>query len=420
MQQHHFHQIDGVSARTAGAIATSIEASPPRGSRASALSLDSGGGTTRALERADIPRVAELFLTTFRGGHAPPTQELAAAIAATYLDPPAYTPETGSIVHVDARGRVDGFMGVINIDLRLGERTLKAGILSAYMADRPESSPEIGVRLVRAAISRPLDVVFTDTANRTSLDISRALRFSVLPAQSLAWTKVFRPAGAAAYWLFRGRPRLRGWTAPVAAALDRVLPALAFTAVDRRVLEGVDDRAVAAAAFVAAAPSFLPGDALRPAWDERELSWLVRQAGLRTKYGPLHIREVVDRTGRVIGLYLMYAERGGVAYALQVLSRAGRESQVWGNLLARAEKLGAVAVRGASSLATVEGLIRQPGVVYRNVMSTIVRTSDPEASAAVQCGKVLLGGLAGETWARVFGDDFARPIPKDPTVSVTL
>ncbi len=364
-------------------------------------------GGVRPLERGDIPRVAEIFLRTFRDGPSDRTRAVCAAIEATYLGSPSYRSETGSIVHVDPRGRVDGFMGIINIGLRLGDRRLTAGVLSAYMAEGPGANPEIGVRLVRAAVARPLDVVFTDTANRTSLDISRALRFTVLPALSLEWAKVLKPVGLGAHTAARRRPLLRRWMAPPAAAIDAILPARAATAIDRRTIEGTLDRPITPADFVARAGRLVPSDGLRPAWDERELAWLVAQAASRTRNGPLQIREVLDRAGRCIGLYLLYAERGNVGFALQVLMQPGRESQVLGNLIVHAERLGAVAVRGASSPEIIEGLLRQPGVFYRNIMSTVVRTSDPEVMAAIRAGHVRLGGLAGETWARIFGDDFS-------------
>lgn len=131
------------------------------------------------------------------------------------------------------------------------------------------------------------------------------------------------------------------------------------------------------------------------------------QAGLQTKYGPLHIREVVNRTGRRIGLYLLYARRDGVAYALQVLVLPNREEAVIGRLIAQAAELGAVAVRGATSTEITKGLIRQKGIVYHHVMGTIAWARDPEILAAIRGGNLFLGGLAGETWARIVTEDFS-------------
>jgi hypothetical protein len=363
-------------------------------------------GTVRSFHAGDIPRVSELFCRTFRSGAAHRQDEVASAIEATYLGSPAYAPEHGSIVHVDPAGRIDGFMGVINISLRIGERRLRAGVLGAYMAEDPRTHPGIGVSLARAVLARRLDVVFSDTANRTSLDISRALRYRPLPLQSLEWTKVLRPAGTAAHLLGRRRPLLRRCLAPLAAALDAALPRVATLDADPRSIVGATDRTIDAAGFAAVAGGLLDGYALRPAWDEAELAWLMGQAALQTKNGPLHVREVLDARGRRAGLYLLYARKGAVAHALQILAEPGRESMVVGSLIAMAKRLGAAAVRGAASREAVLGLTRQPGVFYRHLMSAIIWTQDEEAAAAIRAGDVFLGGLAGETWTRIFADSF--------------
>ncbi len=350
--------------------------------------------------------MCDLFAATFRPGCEHRRDEVAASLEAIYLQSPAYDPDFGSIVHVDAMGRIDGFLGVINITLRLGDRLLRAGVLGAFMAESPRSSPAIGVSLIRGMLARRLDVLFSDTANRTSLDISRALHFSVLPLPSLEWARVLRPAGTAAHLLRRKRPSLARWVGPGLRVIDTFLPRRRDAAVDARSIDGTTDRAIEPEAFVAAAPALLGGYALRPAWDEAELSWSLAQAALQTRNGPLHLREVVERNGARAGLYLMYAKAGAVAHALQVLSVRGRESAVMGNLIRHAQALGAVSVRGAASREAVSGLTRHPGIFYHHLMSTIVWSPDKEVLAAIRSGDVFLGGLAGETWTRIFADSF--------------
>lgn len=360
-------------------------------------------GSIRALEKSDIPQVCRLFSQTFRLGKSYQAGKLAACLEATYFDSPGYTEGTGSIVHLDRNGAVDGFMGVIAMTMVVGERTLRAGILSAYMAADPDNNPGIGVSLVRGVAARDFDLLFTDTANRTSLDIARATRFVILPAQSLEWVKIHRPAGTAAYFLGKRLPRLARWIVPIARAADSVL---------RRFLpsgpphpDGIVSRPIAAADFAVAARPFLDPYDLKPS--SAELGWFVEQAGLQTKYGPLQIREVVDRIGRRIGLYLLYARRDGVAYALQILALPNREELVVGQMFADVAAYGAVAVRGATSPDLMKGLFRQKGLFYHHVMGTIAWTRDPEVAAALRSGNAFLGGLAGETWARIVTEDFS-------------
>ncbi|WP_245259469.1 hypothetical protein [Methylobacterium sp. 10] len=369
----------------------------------SKTSASSSRGSIRAFERSDIPQVCRLFSQTFRLGKSYQTAKLAACLEATYFDSPGYTEGTGSIVHLDRNGAVDGFMGVIAMTMVVGERTLRAGILSAYMADDPDNNPGIGVSLVRGVTARDFDLLFTDTANRTSLDIARATRFVILPAQSLEWVKIHRPAGTAAYFLGKRLPRLARWIVPIARATDSVIRRFLPSGPPRP--DGVVSSPIAAADFAEAARPFLDPYDLKPS--SAELGWFVEQAGLQTKYGPLQIREVVDRIGRRIGLYLLYTRRDGVAYALQIITQPNREELVVGQMFADAAASGAVAVRGATSPDLMKGLFRQKGLFYHHVMGTIAWTRDPEVAATLRSGNVFLGGLAGETWARIVTEDFS-------------
>jgi hypothetical protein len=363
----------------------------------------SSSGSIRAFERSDIPQVCRLFSQTFRLGKRYQADKLAACLEATYFDSPGYTEGTGSIVHLDRNGAVDGFMGVIAMTMVVGERPLRAGILSAYMAADPDNNPGIGVSLVRGVTARDFDLLFTDTANRTSLDIARATRFVILPAQSLEWVKIHRPAGTAAYFLGKRLPGLARWIVPIARAADSVLRRFLPSGPPRP--DGIVSRPIAAADFAVAARPFLDPYDLKPS--SAELGWFVEQAGLQTKYGPLQIREVVDRIGRRIGLYLLYARRDGVAYALQILALPNREELVVGQMFADVAAHGAVAVRGATSPDLMKGLFRQKGLFYHHVMGTIAWTRDPEVAAALRSGNAFLGGLAGETWARIVTEDFS-------------
>ncbi|GJE16236.1 hypothetical protein [Methylobacterium marchantiae] len=370
------------------------------------LAASSSRGSIRAFERSDIPQVCRLFSQTFRLGRSYQAGKLAACLEATYFDSPAYTEGTGSIVHLDRNGALDGFMGVIAMTMVVGERTLRAGILSAYMAADPDNNPGIGVSLVRGVTARDFDLLFTDTANRTSLDIARATRFATLPMQSLEWVKIVRPAGTGAYFLAKRVPRLAAPLVPICRAVDALYRRVARPDVPLgKTLDGVRSRPLSAREFAEAAKPFLEPYDVKPAW--ADLAWFVEQAELQTKYGPLRICEVVDRVNRRIGLYLLYARPDGVAFALQILALPNREEIVVGKLIAHAAELGAVAVRGGTSADITKGLIRQKGIFYHHVMGTIVWARDPRILSAIRGGNVLLGGLAGETWARIVTEDFS-------------
>jgi hypothetical protein len=363
-------------------------------------------GMIRPMVRTDIPDICELFIRTFRAGKTVRRDELQASFEDLLLTSPAYIPERSSIVHVDAQGRLDGFWGVINITLRFRDRDLRGGILCCLMADRPETNPVIGLSLIRAMVDGRLDVVFGDTANQIALSLTHPMHFTVLPLQSLDWFKILRPAGVAAHMVGRRLPPLAGALTAIAGAVDRMLPLKSLTSVDERSLRGSLDRPIDAAAFIAAAPGLVAAPALGPSWNVAEFSWILARAGQQQRNGRLHIREVIGRDGRMAGIYLMYASPGGVAHALQMLAREGREQVVAGSMIQQARALGAVAIHGATSREVLHGLLRQPAIFYRHFMSTTMWAADPEVVAAIKAGDVFVGGLMGETWTRIFSDSF--------------
>ena len=365
-------------------------------------------GFVRAFQKRDIPRVCELFSETFRLGKSYRADDLAACIEATYFTSPAYTEDTGSIVHVDEAGQVDGFFGVIAISMQVNDTVLRGGILSAYMAADPDRNPGIGVSLARGIVPRGFDILIADTANRTSLDIARAQRFMILPAQSLEWVKIFRPAATGLHFLGKRLPRVASWLAPLSTIVDGPYQRFGPSSGKARKRDGTVSRPIDAEAFVEAAAGFVAHFAVKPAWTRLpELAWFVAQAGLQTKYGPLRIREVLDSSGRRVGLYLLYARRDGVAYALQVLAKPNREELVVARLIDDAAELGAAAVRGSTSPDIMQGLVRQNGIFYHHVMGTTAWGRDPATVAAIRSGNILIGGLAGETWARIVTEDFS-------------
>ncbi len=386
-----------------------MDPAPARPSRDEAGQVQGQGqvqGHVRALRHDDIPRLRALFTQTFRDGRTTRAEAIETCIAQTYLTSPGDRIAPASLVDVDERDTVRGFMGIITLTARFRGETLRGGILGNYMA-RDEERAKSAIRLIRATLSSDLDFIFTDTANRTSLGIARATKFSLLPLHSLEWIKLLRPCETGATLLGRRMPRLGAFARPLARAGDLVgrrLPLAALAPQDR---DTGHDRDIDATTFVAKAPALVERHALKPGWDAAELSWLLDQAGRKTRHGPLHIREVLDASGRLLGLYLLYARPGDVAHALQMISARNRESVVVDAMIRHAAALGAVAVRGASSPIVVDGLGRQPGVFYRHVAASVVFARRADVRAAFRADDAFLGGLFGETWTRLMGDDFS-------------
>jgi hypothetical protein len=341
------------------------------------------------MRRSDVPRIRDIFTQTFRSGRLSRDASVEACIEQTYLTSPGDRIEPASLVDVDDDDRVRGFMGIITVSARFRGEILRGGILGNYMAT-DEDRAKSATRLARATLSRGFDFIFSDTANRTSLGISRALKFSMLPLPSLEWVKVLRPCETGAALAKRRVPHLGAVLRPLARACDimgRRLPLAAMAPPDRGT--GLD-RAIDVATFMAKAPALIERFPLGPGWDAEELSWLLEQAGRKTRHGALHIREVLD-----------------VAHAIQVIAARNREGVVVDAMIRQAQALGAVAIRGAANPLVVDGLTRQTGIFYRHVAATVVFTRRADLKAAFHSDDAFLGGLFGETWTGLMGDDFS-------------
>jgi hypothetical protein len=365
-------------------------------------------GSIRPLMAGDIPRIAAIFLKVFRKSKAVPTTALIDYLGDLYLGAPWHDPECGSLVHIGPDGVANGFMGVVQLNMSFQGRFLRAGVMGAFMVEDHIANRGVGARLLRTYLNGPQDVFFSDTANQISLTFAQKLKFSILPAHSLEWIKVLRPAGVGVQLLHRKW----NWF-PLAAlrAFARAFDATAGRfclrqAVFRQDMETLDDRIIDAAAFQKLAPALLDGYALRPNWNPTELGWLIQQAGQKKRYGPLVFHAVYDSRGELSGCYALYAQSGNTALALQIVPREGAQEKLVAAVIRQATDMGCVAVRGEVQPGFMEGLFRMPGVLYRHNGATVVRAINPDVAAAVASGKAFFGGFTGESWTRLSSDVF--------------
>ena len=351
----------------------------------------------RALEARDIPGVCDLFAATFRPSRGLARAEVEHSLAETYLTSPGDRVRPASQVYVGPAGAVDGFMGVITLKARFRGRPLTCGILGNFMG-READRARAGLRLSRATFALDLDLMFSDTASRGSVDLSRSFGFDVLPAHSFGWLKILQPCAMGAAALGRSWRRLGPSLAALGRPIDRLAVRLPHVKVPPEDVAGSVVRPMAIDATAARARPLLDRHALRPAWDEEELAWLLRGARRRTGEGVLEAREVFDRRGRPVGLFLLYARPGGVARVLQLLAERGREPAVVAAVIREAATLRATAVQGRTSPAASAGLLWQRGILYRRAPAAIGFARDPDVHAALLSDTACLGGLFGETW----------------------
>jgi hypothetical protein len=360
----------------------------------------------RAFELSHLSDVARLFHKIFRGNKGAVPASLAPYLKEIFFEHPWRDEDLPSLVHVSQDGRVDGFIGVLPLRLKLNGKKVRAAVYGSLMVEEPEKNPLTGARLMRKVILGPQDISISETANPVSQAMHARLGGRVLPLNSMEWLMVIKPLGTTVALASRVAGVLKV-LAPFARAGDAVLsrwksgqskserPApAAFT----RGEDASEER------FIAYALRSAAQFALRPDWNETVLKWLLTHAAAKEEHGPMVRRLVYGKGDTPIGGYIAYMRPGGLAWVLQILTEPGRAGPVLDDLAAYAQSHGAVALRGRTHPTLMEPLLKR-GCVFLQRSATIVHASDETLmAAAAQDG--LINGLAAESWSRLIGGVF--------------
>jgi hypothetical protein len=227
-----------------------------------------------------------------------------------------------------------------------------------------------------------------------------------MPATSLDWLRVLRPAGFAAAIAGKAFSPAKIFR-PVAAGLDRLiaksgrnpLPLVNETT-------GLREADATCAEIAAIIPKLSDSYALHPDWQMPDLPYLLAHAESKERYGKLYRRIVYDRRGEPAGCYLYYGRRGEIARVLQVLTMPGAAGVTLDSLLRHAEGIGCVAVRGRAETDLLDALLERRCILF-HVSAMVVHARDKALLAEVRSSRAMLTGLAGESWTRLIGGEFA-------------
>ncbi|MBL8907215.1 MAG: hypothetical protein JNM20_11110 [Rhizobiales bacterium] len=355
-----------------------------------------------------MEQVARLFMRVFEKQEGPVPPSLTAYLAQLFLDAPERDPEITAKVHVRGDGVVNGFIGVLPLPFRHAGRDLRGAVCGSLMVDERDGDPFAGARLMRSFLSGPQDISLSETANPVSEGMWRKLRGTILPAYSLEWVRVLRPAGFALEVARRSVPAfgaMRGVAKPFDALARRVAPGVLRapenpSAQDREI--GIEELAELIQRIVAKTP-------MHPAWSTTALRRMIENASHKSRYGTFIARAVTVRGATPIGAFLYHVERGRIAHVLQVVALPGQAGAVLDRLFLHAEELGAVAVRGRSQPFLLDALLTR-NCFHVHRASSLVHARDESLIEPFLSGRAFFNGLAGDSWTRLVGDDFAKDV----------
>jgi hypothetical protein len=360
--------------------------------------------TIRACRREDIPAVAGMFSRVFLQKRVP-ADGLVRYFDELVLDGHLQRGDSRSRVFVDTTGRVRGFIGVWPRRMVLQGRSIEGAAAGSLMVEQPELHPTAGARLLRAFLSGPQDLSFSETSNAISQRMWQKAGGERLTATSVDWLRILRPAGLATH-LAGNAFAPAGWLSPLAKIADRI----------------IQTRSTNPLLSVARADDFTDADAtvdeisgvigdlsqsytLHPDWQMPDLPALMAHAETKERFGPIHRRIVYGRNGAPVGCYLYHAQSGGVGRVLQLLARPEAVGIALDSLLHHAAELGCVGVRGRTEFDTLDPLIVR-GCVLFHVSAMMVHARDKSLLAEVRNARSMLTGLAGESWTRLIGGKF--------------
>jgi hypothetical protein len=372
----------------------------------SARSPVNGQAEIRECEPDDLPLVAGLFQRILRHGEKCNVPRLASYLKELFFEHPWRDPDLASLVSTSPDGAVNGFIGVLPVRMVYRNAPVRAALASSLMVDKSGNDSLIGVRLLRRFLEGPQDLSVTDTANQLSRRLWECLGGSLSAQYSMEWFRILRPAeGALAL-------ALEHW--PMAAPLrviTRLIDSLWVTAKRRPFSIEANDPSIRHVRFdtdeaIEFIPSLAADYELRPSWRREELPWFLRHAQCKERHGPLIARRVVARNGTTVGCYLYYGRPGDVAFVLQILCKRQYADVVIKALLADAYGLGCTVVRGQSQPEMLAALL-QNRCIYRRGPAVMAQARNAELSTSIQTGSAWITGLAGESWSRLIGGQFA-------------
>lgn len=370
---------------------------------------------TRAFIADDLVYVADMFHQSLRKKDGAASDDLIAYLRALFLNEENTQSDIHSKVYVRDDGRVSGFLGVLPVAMQLDDRNIQAAVCTSFVAEDRETDPFAGARLLRDVLAGPQDLTFGETIDDVSTEMWKAMRGRLLPAYSLDWLRVLRPAS---FGLEIATGRLSSafrLLTPLGKIIDRTISArgqrraLSYYVPFADKADTFTDEEASDAEFAQVGRELVGHFPLRPVWSEERMVDMLRHAKSKRLHGEAVRRIVKGRGGKTAGLFLYHGDPQGIGRTLQIMAVPGQEQIVIDRLIRHTYDRGLVAIRGRTQPALLQAMIGRK-CAFLHASSTIVHSRDPDLLKAATDGTAFFNGFSGESWTRLIGDSFGQAV----------
>jgi len=362
--------------------------------------------TIRSFKPNDTDAVADLFWQTFKHKQPPAPRSLKDYMRTLYFTNPSYDEHMSSLVYEDQQGRIQGFIGGIPVHFRCKDRKITALVAGNHMVNPNLNDPYAGTLLLRKFFAGPQDLTYTDTANNISVRMWKLFGAKTLASSSIRWIHILRPIPFSAFVMKRhalGKV-CSSLLYPLSRLTDCFYSKIKFRP-PKNILTHIDQCKIDTSTILKSLKDFMRDRIVFPDDNEESLNWRLSLASQKIEFGDLQKCGVLER-GKLLGWYLYYVRKGGIAHVLQFVARAKKANQVLNHLFIEAYHQKALAVMGHADLKHITEYSKHNCHLFLRNALAMVHTRDPEILSAFLEDEAFISRLEGDWWTRLQGDEF--------------
>lgn len=366
-------------------------------------------GRLRAFVKDDIPRVAQLYWQFLQSQKGPYPPGLEAYFQQVFFHNPWFDSSIESLVYEQRQRGVVGFLGIVPRPMSMKGKPIRAAFGSSLVVHPESRSSLAGLSLLAAFMNGRQDLAMTDTANRLSQQIWVAMGGSTSAVYGMQWARPLRSGLYALHAISRfGKGGLSAACGALSKAIGGMVTRTPLASLHRPP-EGITEEELEIDTLLHSCPADSSACySLQPEYSRESLRWLLDFMSRMKAYGTLHKVALRDVTRQLIGWFIYYVKRGGIADVVQVGAAKSHMKTVLDYLFCDALNRGAIGVHGRLEIRYAQEL-SEARCSFWGSTPLLFRARDPELARLVQHGDTFFSRLDGEWCLKYGAREHGRP-----------